>query len=86
MNRTLTQALGGEITDLRVKANMSQDQLAFRLGYDETYMRKLERGAANPSLHLLASVADLFQIPLSVLIANAELRARNASANSALPH
>ena len=76
LNGTLAQALGAEITELRVKENLSQGDFSYRLGYNETYIRRLERGTANPSLHLLSSVSDLLRLPLSTLLANAERRSQ----------
>jgi transcriptional regulator with XRE-family HTH domain len=83
LNRTLAQALGAEITDLRVKQKLSQDQFAHRLGYNETYVRRLERGTANPSLQLLSSVSGIFHLPLSVLISKAEQRSQDRPGQAA---
>ena len=79
LSRTLSQALGAEITDLRVKSKLNQGELAFRLGYNETYIRRLERGSANPSLEVLCTVSDFFRMPLSLLISRAEERSKAAA-------
>jgi len=78
LSRTLAQALGAEITDLRVKSKLNQGELAFRLGYNETYIRRLERGTANPSLEVLCTVSDFFRMSLSLLISRAEERSKAA--------
>ena len=78
MSRTLAQALGAEITHLRVKNKLNQPDLAFRLGYHESYVRRLERGAANPTLEVLCTVSDFFHLPVSLLISKAEERSRAA--------
>lgn len=74
LDRTLVQALGAEITELRIKHNCPQSELAHRLGYTDGYLRRVEQGSANPSLELLSAVSTFFRLNLSVLIANAERR------------
>ncbi len=74
-NKTLAQALGTVITQLRVERQWSQEELAYRLGYDEGYIRRLERGTANPSFQLLYNVADVLSLSLSALIERAETSA-----------
>lgn len=77
-SRTLAQALGAELTDLRVKSKLNRGELAFRLGYNETYILRLEHGTANPSLEVLSTVSDFFHLTLSELIARAETRSKAA--------
>jgi DNA-binding XRE family transcriptional regulator len=78
LNKTLTQALGTTVTNLRVSKGWTQDELAYRTGYDTGYVRRVERGTANPSFQLLYNISDVFALPLSVLIARAEGAAKKA--------
>ncbi len=85
LNKTLAQALGAELTNLRTEKHWSQEYVAHRLGYDETYIRKVERGTANPTLQLLCNFADLFGVSLSDLICRAEDTAAKASNSTRTP-
>ena len=79
LNRTLAQALGTVITQLRVEKQWSQEELAHRVGYDQGYIRRLERGTANPSIQLLYNLADALSVRLSGLIERAESSANNTT-------
>ena len=71
--RTLAQALGAELTDLRKSKQLSQQQLADRLGYDVSHVRQTEMGG-NPTLELLAAIASAFSLNVSELLRRAEDR------------
>lgn len=86
LSRTLAQALGAEITDLRVQKRLNQGELAYRLGYNETYVRRLERGTANPSLEVLCTISEFFQLSVSVLISRAQERSTLARSQEAQGH
>lgn len=46
--------LGIKIKEHRLKLNLSQEALAYKCGFDRTYISMLERGKRNPSyLNLL---------------------------------
>ena len=69
---TLAASLGAEITRLRVARGWSQVKFAEVLGYDERYVRQLERGTKSPTLRTLGNIATAFRIPVSALIRRAE--------------
>lgn len=71
--KTLAQAIGAELTDLRRSEKLSQQKLAERLGYDVSHIRQTEMGG-NPTLEFLNAVATLFSLKLSEFIDRAELR------------
>ena len=48
-SRTLGEAVGAEITRLRVDRGWSQSKLAHDLGYTERYIGQLERGTKSPT-------------------------------------
>jgi transcriptional regulator with XRE-family HTH domain len=73
VNRTLAEALGAELTNLRKSQHLSQQAVADRLGYDVSYVRQTEMGS-NPTLKLLIAFASLFSIKLSELVIRAERR------------
>ena len=47
---------------------MTQEELAFEAEIDLTYMGGIERGKRNPSLMVMARIADALSIPLAKLI------------------
>ena len=77
-SRTLGEAVGAELTKLRVDRGWSQLKLADALGYTERYIGQLERGTKSPTLRTLADVANAFSIELSAIIKAAERRYRHS--------
>jgi transcriptional regulator with XRE-family HTH domain len=64
LNRTLIPALGTVITDLRAARSWSQDEIAYRIGYDQGFIRRVERGTANLSFNVLCNLAHVFSLRL----------------------
>ena len=77
--RNLDEALGAELTDLRTRRRWSQERLAEIAGYDESYIRQMERGTKSATLRTLSNLASAFSIPVSVLVRRAESRIRKHS-------
>ena len=77
-SRTLGDAVGAELTKLRVDRGWSQLKLADALGYTERYIGQMERGTKSPTLRTLADVANAFSIELSAIIKAAERRYRQS--------
>ncbi len=77
-SRTLGEAVGAEITRLRVDRAWSQAKLAHDLGYTERYVGQLERGTKSPTLRTLADLAKAFSVEVSAIIRSAERRHRNS--------
>jgi transcriptional regulator with XRE-family HTH domain len=77
-SRTLGEAVGAELTKLRVDRGWSQLKLADALGYTERYVGQLERGSKSPTLRTLADIAKAFSIDLSTIIKAAERRYRHS--------
>jgi transcriptional regulator with XRE-family HTH domain len=61
------------LTIRRERANLriSQGELAERSGLHRTYVSDLERGARNPSIEILAKVAQALRIPVAKLFEQA---------------
>jgi transcriptional regulator with XRE-family HTH domain len=70
--KSLGQALGAELTRLRVERRWSQQRVSDMLGYDVTYIRQLEKGGKSPTLRTLSHLAEVYSLRVSVLIARAE--------------
>ncbi len=76
--RNLDEALGAELTDLRIKKGWSQQKFADVVGFDETYIRQLERGTKSPTLRSLAHIAEALSVQPSTMIRSAEHRVKTA--------
>jgi transcriptional regulator with XRE-family HTH domain len=59
--------LGRRIKTLRKELGLTQEDLAFEVGVNRSYMGFIERGERNPSLAMLKKIAKALQLSLSVL-------------------
>ncbi len=80
--KTLAEALGAELTALRLSKQWSQQKLADFIGYDVTHIRQTELGG-NPTLELLAALGSAFALEVSDLIRAAEGRVRQSRGKTA---
>jgi transcriptional regulator with XRE-family HTH domain len=55
---TLAQQFGRCVRDLRVDAGLSQVEFSERCGFHQTYLSRLERGQANPTLNAMEVIAN----------------------------
>ena len=62
--------LGYRINELRKKLDMTQEDLAFKVGVDRSYMGFVERGEKNPTLDKLIKLSKALQISLSELFSS----------------
>ena len=72
--RHLDEALGAELTELRVAHQWSQQRLSEVAGYDPSYIRQLERGTKSATLRTLSDLSSAFSLSASELIQRAEAR------------
>ena len=63
--------------DLRRVRNLSQRQLAGRMGVPRTYISKIENGKAMPTLGSLERLAKALQVDISALLRDAKSRHSN---------
>ena len=61
------QKLGQKIKELRAIQKMTQEDLAFAVGIDRSYMGFLERGERNPTLSNTIKIAKSLKVSLSEL-------------------
>jgi transcriptional regulator with XRE-family HTH domain len=64
--------LGEELRKARVRAKMTQEQLAFAAGLDRTYISQLEHDKKSPTLDSLFRICGALSIRASQLIARIE--------------
>lgn len=67
-----SKRLGAAIRRQRVKAGLSQEELAEQAGLHTTYISMVERGIRNPTVDVAARIAKALRISLPRLIALAE--------------
>jgi transcriptional regulator with XRE-family HTH domain len=60
--------LGKNVRKFRQQRKLTQEQLAFEAQIDLTYVGGIERGKRNPSLLVMARIADALSDPLAKLI------------------
>lgn len=64
-----TDLLFGKVLKaVRIKAGLSQEELAFRSNLDRTYISMLERGVHQPSLNSLMAIAKAMNMKTSDLV------------------
>jgi transcriptional regulator with XRE-family HTH domain len=61
---TLRKKFGLRIAALRKAARVSQESLADRCGFARSYMSRIERGKANPSLDAIETLAEGLKVPV----------------------
>lgn len=71
---------GSRVRELRLAAEMTQEDLAHRCGLFRTYMSRIETGRANPTLTMICALADSLQVPVASLFepVDSARRARRA--------
>lgn len=67
-NEAILGALATNVKKYRKLAELSQEELAFQCEIDRTYISKVERGVANPSLLILAGIAETLNVRIEDLV------------------
>lgn len=60
--------LGRNVRKVRQQRRMTQEKLAFEAEIDLTYVGGIERGKRNPSLLVMARIAEALAVPLTRLL------------------
>ena len=66
------KAFGLTIRKFRLEKGVSQEDIAEVIGIDRSYMGRLERGEASPSLSLILKIAKSLNISSSLLLGETE--------------
>ena len=77
---TETLQVASAVRDLRRVRNLSQRQLAGRMGVPRTYISKIENGKAMPTLSSLDRLAKALQVEISALLRDAPKRHQDETA------
>jgi len=63
----LRKRFGGKVKALRKLMGESQEAFADRCGFARSYMSRVERGLANPSLDAIEALAKALKVPVQDL-------------------
>ncbi|MDR3480571.1 MAG: helix-turn-helix transcriptional regulator [Burkholderiaceae bacterium] len=69
MSISLRKRFGQRVKELRLAAGMSQEAFADHCGFARSYMSRVERGGANPSLDAIETLATAFGVEVAELFA-----------------
>ena len=69
----LLQHLASNVKARRKQLGITQEILALDAGIDRTYISQIERGISNPSLLVLVKVAEILNVEVVELLAEAKL-------------
>lgn len=64
----IRQQVGRNLKRIRKEKGWSQEELAFESGLHRTYISGIERGARNPTVLILAKIADTLEVSVSELV------------------
>ena len=62
MNTPLRHKFGERVRQLRLASGISQEAFADKCGYARSYMSRIERGKANPSIDAIEVLAVALQV------------------------
>ena len=62
------QVVGINIRRIRTERELSQEEVAYRVGIDVSYLGQIERGRRNPTIGVLGRIADALSVPLVGLL------------------
>ena len=69
----VARGFGRAVRELRLKRDMTQQELADTCGLDISYIGGIERGQRNPTLGVMHGVASVLKVELSDLLKKAKL-------------
>jgi transcriptional regulator with XRE-family HTH domain len=67
VENNIRKKLGLRVKELRASTGLSQEAFADKCGFARSYMSRVERGGANPSVDALQTLADALGVALSDL-------------------
>lgn len=72
MTTPLRKRFGTTVKALRIQAGMSQEAFADHCGFARSYMSRIERGTANPSLDAVETLANALGVEVTDLFLSIE--------------
>lgn len=68
MSQDAREKIAKNVKDLRVKQKLKREQLSLLLGFDNSYISKLERKSMNITIDKLSKIADFFNVDIVDLL------------------
>lgn len=68
MSQEIRLKIANKVKSLRVSNNLTKEELSLKLGFDNSYISKLELGNINITIDRLTLIADYFNEPLSSFV------------------
>ena len=66
----LNEIIGKNLKELRIRKNLSQEELAKEIGISASNLRKIEYGSGNPTILTIERIAEGLNITTSVLVSS----------------
>jgi len=64
----IRKIMAANLRKMRTDKGLSQEELAFQCGVHRTYVSGVERGVRNPTITIVAKIADALDVPASALL------------------
>ena len=80
--KTLAQHFGEFVRDKRLELGLSQVEFGERCGFYQTYLSRIERGQANPTLNAMEVIANGLGISIFEMFEEVGLASRKTSPKS----
>lgn len=84
VEQNIRQKLGFRVRELRVATGLSQEAFADRCGFARSYMSRVERGGANPSIDALEVLAIALGVQIKDLFTEAPIKPKKRPQVAAL--
>ena len=68
MSNDICVEFGKRLRQFRIKRGWSQEELAYRVGIDVSYLSELETGKKEPCLRKIKELAQGLDVPISTLV------------------
>ncbi|MBQ8668961.1 helix-turn-helix transcriptional regulator [bacterium] len=68
MSQEIRNRIANNIKSLRTEKKLKREELSLLLGFDNSYISKLERGSVNITIDRLSRIAEYFAVDVSVLL------------------
>ena len=68
MSQEIRNRIANNVKRLRVDKKLRREELSLLLGFDNSYISKLERGSVNITIDRLSKIAECFGVDVSVLL------------------
>lgn len=68
MSQEIRNRIANNVKVLRVEKKLKREELSLLLGFDNSYISKLERGSVNITIDRLSKIAEYFAVDICALL------------------